>query len=83
MVQFLGRSDKYSSSVGLVHNLLTNAVSAQLHFFCYNHFSAVISDYTSDHITLPPAFHNLSQFSRDNHYGPEDVIVKYTCYVNP
>ena len=72
--QFLGRSDEHASSVGLIRNLKTNGVSAQFHVVYDNHFSTVSSDWSSDNVPVPPNFHDLYRFSRENHYDPEDIV---------
>ena len=73
MGQFIGRSDQHDLSTGLIHDLLTNLVSAKFHCVYDHHFSTVRSDYTADYIPVPPAFHNLFQFSTENDYDPKDV----------
>ena len=45
MGQFLGRSREHSSSVALVRNLNTGAVSAQFHVVFDDHFTTTSSDY--------------------------------------
>ena len=74
MGQFLGRSDEHASSIGLIRNLKTGAVSAQFHVVYDNHFSTVQSDWTADNLPVPPCFHDLYRFSREQHYDPDDVI---------
>ena len=72
--QFLGRSDEHASSVGLIRNLKTNAVSAQFHVVYDNHFSTMSSSLNEDNVAVPANFHNLYTFSRENHYDPDEFI---------
>ena len=76
MGQFLGRSDEHAGSIGLIRNLKTGAVSTQFHVVYDNHFSTVTSDWTADNVPVPPSFHDLYKFSRENHFDKEDLIVE-------
>ena len=73
MGQFLGRSDKHASSIGLTRNLKTGKISAQFH--CVNDcfFTTVLSDYNHDDIPIPPNFHNLFNYSRENFYDGDNI----------
>ena len=74
MGQFLGRSKEHSSSVALVRNLNTGAVSAQFHVVFDDHFTTVSSDHTQDNVLVPPNFKELFRFSREQHYDQNDLI---------
>ena len=74
MGQFLGRSTEHAGSVGLIRNLKTNAVTTQFHVVYDNHFSTVKSDFTADNVPVPPEFHDLYRFSRENHYDRDDLL---------
>ncbi len=74
MGQFLGRSQEHAGSIGLIRNLKTGAVSAQFHVVYDDHFSTVSSDWNADNLPVPPNWHNLWQFSRENHLDVDDVI---------
>ena len=74
MGQFLGRSREHSSSVALVRNLNTGAVSAQFHVVFDDHFTTTSSDYTQDNVLVPPNFRELFRFSREQHYDQNDLI---------
>ena len=74
--QFLGRSDKHSSTVGLIRNCKTNAVTAQFHVVYDDHFSTMDSDLNHDNIPVPENFNNLMKFSRENAYDPDDFVSK-------
>ena len=76
MGQFLGRSTEHAGSVGLIRNLKTNAVTTQFHVVYDNHFSTVSADYTADNVPVPPEFHDLYRFSRENHYDRDDLLEK-------
>ena len=52
----------------------TGAVSAQFHVVYDNHFSTVSSDRTADNVPVPPQFHDLYRFSRENHVDPDDLV---------
>ncbi len=72
--QFLGRSDEHASNIGLIRNLKTGAISAQFHVVYDNHFTTVDSDHTADNLPVPPAFHHLMEFSREQHYDRDDLV---------
>ena len=74
MGQFLGRSTEHAGSVGLIRNLKTNAVTTQSHVVYDDHFSTVKSDFSADNVPVPPEFHDLYRFSRENHYDRDDLI---------
>ena len=74
MGQFLGRSREHSSSVGLIRNLNTGAISAQFHVVFDDHFTTVSSDYTQDNVLVPSNFKELFRFSREQHYDQNDLI---------
>ena len=74
MGQFLGRSEEHAGSVGLIRNLKTNAVTAQFHVVYDNHFSTVSADLTADNVPVPPEFHDLYRFSRENLYERDDLL---------
>ena len=76
MGQFLGRSSEHAGSVGLIRNLKTNAVTTQFHVVYDNHFSTVSADYSADNVPVPPEFHDLYRFSRENHYDRDDLLEK-------
>ena len=38
-----------------------------------NHFTTVSSDYDQDNVPVPPNFHNLFRFSREQHYDLNDL----------
>ena len=73
MGQFLGRSREHSSSVGLIRHLKSGGVSAQFHVVYDDHFTTVSSDYNQDNVPVPPNFHNLFRFSREQHYDLNDL----------
>ena len=73
MGQFLGRSREHSSSVDLIRNLKTEGVSAQFHVVYDNHFTTVSSNYNQDNVPVPPNFHNLFHFSREQHVDLNDL----------
>jgi len=72
--RFLGWSDKHSSTVGLIRNCKTNAVTAQFHMVYDDHFSTTSSNLNHDNIPVPENLHNLMKFSRDNAYDPNDFV---------
>ena len=51
--QFLGWSDKHSSTVGLIRNCKTDAITTQFHVVYDDHFSATSSDLNHDNIPIP------------------------------
>ena len=57
----MGRSREHSSSVVLVRNLNTGAVSAQFRVIFDDHFTTVSSDYTQDNVLVPPNFKHNDQ----------------------
>ena len=71
MGQFLGRSDKHASSIGLIRNLKTRKILAQFHCVYDCFFTTVLSDYNHYDIPVPPNFHNLFKYSRENFYGDD------------
>jgi hypothetical protein len=60
--QFLGRSTLHASSIGLIRNLRTGAVSPQFHVVYDDHFTTVGADVTGDNLPVPTGFNNLMTF---------------------
>ncbi|GFH61161.1 hypothetical protein CTEN210_17637 [Chaetoceros tenuissimus] len=73
MGQFLGRSDEHASSIGLIRNLKTGKISTQFHCVYDCFFNTVTSDYNHDDVPVPPAFHDLFKYSRENFYDGDDL----------
>ena len=64
----MGRSQEHSSSVGLLRNIRTGAVSAQFHVVYDNHFTTISSDHSQDNLPVPEGFHNLLKFATEKHF---------------
>jgi hypothetical protein len=73
--QFLGFSKRHSSTIGLIRNVRTNAISPQFHVVFDDAFSTVPSRVNDDDIKPPDNWTDLLTFSRMNVYdGDEDDV---------
>ena len=61
--QFLGRSEKHASSIGLIRNIRTGNVSTQFHVV-YDDFYTTVA--ANDETVTPDTWNDLIEFSREN-----------------
>jgi len=63
--QFLGMSNRHASTIGLIRNLQTEAISAQYHVVYDEHFTTVPATVNMDDLQVPPNWIDLLTYSRD------------------
>jgi len=63
--QFLGMSKRHASTIGLICNLRTEAVSPQYHVVYDEHFTTVPTMVDLDELEVPPNWLELLTYSRD------------------
>ena len=71
--QFLGRSRRHASNIGLIRNVNTGSITTQFHVVYDDHFTTLPSTTRPDDVTIPDNWVDLITFDRECFVEEEDL----------